>query len=401
MAKVKEKKPLEKKNWVQNFILIGKACISDYTFKLDEHSEKSDWIYNVMNLNVDCGEKYGRISCELNGGYGAGRDNVCYVHGKKDDNTDDFDNRYTLDWDDRFKEEYLKDIGDLCFINIGIEKDTKGNTVVSKFLQPYDAVKYLSDYLTDDMEIKVRGQLRYSEYQGNIQVKKTINSIYLKKDDEKYMAAFTQTLLIDKYSVGKPDKDKCVFPITGCVLEKFKEYNGNDLTEGGKVKGGKFVPLRKGFEYEYDPSADPERIKKGVTLAFKAKKGYSQITYEGIFVEGGAVVQATEADLTDEIKELIAAGLYNLDEALAKCTENKGKERRMIIKRPLIKMVGEEGSKVPQVQITEQKYSEEDLQLDYLIAHEDEDEDIEEDVDVEDQDELSDEDNDWMAQLGM
>lgn len=79
MAKVKEKKPLEKKNWVQNFILIGKACISDYTFKLDEHSEKSDWIYNVMNLNVDCGEKYGRISCELNGGYGAGRDNVCYV----------------------------------------------------------------------------------------------------------------------------------------------------------------------------------------------------------------------------------------------------------------------------------------------------------------------------------
>lgn len=73
----------------------------------------------------------------------------------------------------------------------------------------------------------------------------------------------------------------------------------------------------------------------------------------------------------------------------------------MIIKRPLIKMVGEEGSKVPQVQITEQKYSEEDLQLDYLVAHEDEDEDIEEDVDVEDQDEMSDEDEDWMAQLEM
>ena len=185
------------------------------------------------------------------------------------------------------------------------------------------------------------------------------------------------------------------------MIEKFKEYNGNDLTEGGKVKGGKFVPLRKGFEYEYDPSADPERIKKGVTLAFKAKKGYSQITYEGVFVEGGAVVQATEADLTDEIKELITAGLYNLDEALAKCTDNKGKERRMIIKRPLIKMVGEEGSKVPQVQVTEQKYSEEDLQLDYLVAHEDEDEDIEEDVDIEDQEGTSDEDEDWMKQLGM
>lgn len=399
MARVKEKKVLEKKGWVQNFILIGKACVNDYTFKIDEHSDKSDWIYNVINLDVDCGEKYGKVRSELMGGYGAGRDNVCYVHGKKDDGTDDFDNQYRLDWDDRFNEEYLKDIGDLCFINIGIEKDTKGNVVVSKFLQQYDAIKYLSNYLTNDMEIKVRGQLRYSMYQGNVQVKKEINSIYLKKEDEKYMAAFTQTLLIDKYSVGKPDKDKCVFPITGCVLEKFKEYNGNDLTDGGKVKGGKFVPLRKGFEYEYDPDTDTERVKKGLALAFKAKKGYSQITYEGIFVEGGAVVQATEADLTDEIKELIAAGLYDMDEALSKCTENKGKDRRMIIKRPLIKLVGEEGSKVPQVQIIENKYSEEDLQLDYLIAHEDED--IEEDVDVEDQDEISDEDEDWMKQLGM
>ena len=88
-----------------------------------------------------------------------------------------------------------------------------------------------------------------------------------------------------------------------------------------------------------------------------------------------------------------------MDEALSKCTENKGKDRRMIIKRPLIKLVGEEGSKVPQVQIIENKYSEEDLQLDYLIAHEDED--IEEDVDIEDQDGTSDEDEDWMKQLGM
>lgn len=46
MAKVKEKKPLEKKNWVQNFILIGKACISDYTFKL------------VGEFKCSCGESF-------------------------------------------------------------------------------------------------------------------------------------------------------------------------------------------------------------------------------------------------------------------------------------------------------------------------------------------------------
>ena len=134
MAKQKEKKPLDKKGWVQTFELIGKACIKDYTFKIDEHSKKSDWIYNSINLNVDCGDKYGKVGCELMGGYGAGRNNVIYVHGKDENGGDDFDNRYQIDFDDRFDEDILKDIGELCFIKIGIEKDTKGEVVINKFL---------------------------------------------------------------------------------------------------------------------------------------------------------------------------------------------------------------------------------------------------------------------------
>ena len=44
MAKQKEKKPLDKKGWVQTFELIGKACIKDYTFKIDEHSIRKSWL---------------------------------------------------------------------------------------------------------------------------------------------------------------------------------------------------------------------------------------------------------------------------------------------------------------------------------------------------------------------
>lgn len=69
---------------------------------------------------------------------------------------------------------------------------------------------------------------------------------------------------------------------------------------------------------------------------------------KGIFVEGGATVQATEADIPADIKELIDLGAYSMEEALAKCSENKGKERRMILKRPFLRMVGEEGSKTLQ-----------------------------------------------------
>ena len=383
MAKQKEKKPLDKKGWVQTFELIGKACIKDYTFKIDEHSKKSDWIYNSINLNVDCGDKYGKVGCELMGGYGAGRNNVIYVHGKDENGGDDFD--------DRFDEDILKDIGELCFIKIGIEKDTKGEVVINKFLHAYDAIKYLSEALQDGMEIKVRGQLKYTVYDKHVQVRKEINSIYLPREKElnTYEAAFTQSMLLDKYSIGKADKDKCAFPITAYILEKFKEYNGNDLTEGGAVKGGKFVPLRKTFEYVYDPE-DEKSIERAGKL-FKVKKNVTLITCQGVFVEGGAVIQTTEDDLPDDIKELVEMGAYSLEEALALCTENASKERRMLLTRPVIKLVGEDGSKIPQIQKFDSMYSEDDLVLDYLIEADD-DEEVDEvegasETDTTDQDE--------------
>ena len=93
MAKQREKVALSKTNWTQQFTIVGKAVVNDYTFKLDEHSNKSDWIYNQLNLNVDCGEHSGKVSCELMGGYGSERaNNVIYVHGKNEDNSDDFKN---------------------------------------------------------------------------------------------------------------------------------------------------------------------------------------------------------------------------------------------------------------------------------------------------------------------
>lgn len=396
MAKRKEKKVLDKKGWVQSFELIGKACINkDYTFKIDEHSKKSDWIYNSVNLNVDCGEKYGKVGCELMGGYGAGRNNVIYVHGKDEDGGDDFENRYQIDFDDRFDEDILKDIGELCFMKIGIEKDTNDKIVVNKFLHAYDAIKYLAETLQDGTEIKVRGQLRYTVYDDRIQIRKEINSIYLPKEKDKYKAAFTQSMLLDKYSIGKADKEKCTYPITAYILEKFKEYNGNDLTEDGAVKSGKFVPLRKTFEYEYNP--EDEKSIGRVTKLFKVKKDITLITCEGVFIEGGAVIQTTEDDLPDDIKELVEIGAYTLEEALALCTENVGKERRMLLTRPVIKLVGEDGEKIPQIQKFDNKYSEDDLVLDYLIKKDDNDEN---DPDEESEsEETSDEEIDYDAMI--
>ena len=377
-SKQKEKTPLSKTNWTQQFTLVGKAIVNDYTFKLDEHSNKSDWIYNQLNLNVDCGEHSGKVSAEMMGGYGSERNNnVIYVHGKNEDNSDDFKNQYTIDWVDRFDESILEDIGSTCFINIGLEKDIHDKTVVKRFLTPYDAIAYVSEHLEDGMVINVRGQLRYQLYNGNVQCRKEINSIFLSKaEPDAYRASFVQTMLLDKDSAGKNtiDKDKKVMYVNAYILEKFKEFNGWDLTENGKIKGGIFVPLRKTFEFDLN-GKEPTQTAKLIDKVFKVKKGVTQITFEGEFVETGAAVTATEDDLTDDVKDMIDCGFYTLEEALVKCSTNGARERKMMILKPQIRMVGDDDNKTSQVQIFPEQFAEEDLQLDCLVPRETEDDD--------------------------
>lgn len=380
MAKVKEKTPLAKQNgWTSTFNLVGEVKLNDYTFKLDERSDKSDWVYNALNLGVNCGEHFGTVFAEAMGGYGSERQNVVYVHGKDENGRDDFQNSYTIDWDDRTDESILADVGDLCFMTAGLEKDSKDKTFYKKFLTPYDFIAYVHEHLTDGMVVNVRGQIKYTVYNDNIQCRKEINSIALSSaTPDKYRATFTQTMLLDRDSATKDDidKDKGVLNVSAYVLEKFKEFNGYDLTDGGKVKGGIFVPLRKNFEYVINPEK-PELTINIINKLFKVKKGVTQITWEGEFVESGATVTATEDDLTDDIKELIDLGLYTLEEALAKCTVGGSKERRMILVKPQIKMVGDdENGKVPQLQRFEDLYEEDDLLLDCLTAKEEDEEEV-------------------------
>lgn len=360
-----EKKVITKKDWVSNFTLIGTPKISEeYSFKIDERSEKSKWIYNSMNLGIDCGEKHGVIYAEMMGGYSEENENRIFAHGKKDDGSDDFDAQIIVDWEDRFNDEVLEEIGDLSFITVGLEKTSEGKTFYKKFLSTYDAIAYIKEHLTEDMVVNVKGNLKYSSYNDNIQVKKNINSIVLSKADDssKYKATFTQSILIDKDSASLKDidKDKGVMYVNAKVLDYLKEYNGIE------VKGQ--FPYDKQFEFAMDFS-NKDACTKIMNKLFKVKKGYTQITFEGEFIEGGAVVTATYDDLPDDIKDLVDMGVYELEEACAKCTANGSKERRMLLKKPMIKLVGEE--KTPVIQMFPEKYNEDDLVLDYLYNKDD------------------------------
>ena len=390
-----EKKVITKKDWAASFNLIGTPKISEeYTFKIDERSEKSKWIYNSMNLGIDCGEKHGVIYAEMMGGYSEENENRIFAHGKKDDGSDDFDAQIVVSWDERFDEEVLEEIGDLSFITVGLEKTSEGKTFYKKFLSQYDAIAYIKDHLTEDMVVNVKGNLKYSSYNDNVQVRKNITSIVLSKADDssKYKATFTQSILIDKDSASLKniDKDKSVMFVAAKVLDYLKEYNGIE------VKGQ--FPYDKQFEFAMDFSNEAA-CKKIMDKLFKTKKGYTQLTMEGDFIEGGAVVTATYDDLPDDIKELVDMGVYELEEACAKCTANGSKERRMVLKKPMIKLVGDD--KVPVIQRFEERYTEDDLVLDYLYEKKAEDNKANEDKAPFDTDEAESNggDLDWLNSL--
>lgn len=356
MAKTKEKKALKKGKAA--FTLIGKARVTDKTFNLD-NSYDSGWTDNQMYLGVDCGNGnivYG----EMRGGYFPEDDNVLRGFSKDDRDGDGKSIQVEVAWEDRFDEDLLDTIADTSFVTVGVEKDVKGKTVYKKFLSAYDAVEYLSEHLKDGMIVNVKGNIGYSEYEDNVTVKKEITSIVLSKAEEEtdFKATFAQTILLDFDSIGKKDPEKNTIALNAYVVD----YVGKPKINGKKVEIKKNVTYPKTFEVAINDN--PEITAKMLQKFFKVKKKgtINTLTVMGNLVEGASIVNITEDDIPDDIKELIEMGLYSEEEAKAKCAVGgNNRERRMVIVKPDITYVGQDEERKPTVAFEEAKYEDSDL----------------------------------------
>ena len=154
------------------------------------------------------------------------------------------------------------------------------------------------------------------------------------------------------------DKDKSVMYVDAKVLDYMKEFNGIE------VKGQ--YPFKKQFEYELDLT-NAEQCNKVYEKLFKVKKNVTQVTFKGDLIEGGATTTVTWEDVPDDIKDLVEIGIYTKEDAIAKCSSNGARERRMVLRRPHIKLVGDD--KVPVLQVFPDRYEESDLILDYLYEN--------------------------------
>jgi hypothetical protein len=357
LAKNTERKALKKGKAA--FTLIGRAKVTDKTFNLD-NSYDSGWTDNQMYLGVDCSNG-NMVYAEMRGGFFPDDDNILRGFSKDDKDENGKSKQVEIAWEDRFDEDLLDTIADTSFITVGVEKDVKGKTVYKKFLSAYDAVEYLNEHLEDGMIVNVKGNIGYSEYEDNVSVKKEISSIVLSKveDENDFKATFTQTILLDSNSIGKKDAEKNTITLNAYVVD----YVGKPKINGKKVEVKKNVTYPKTFEVAINED-NAEVTAKMLQRFFKVKKKntINVLTVVGNLIEGASIVNITEDDIPDDIKELIEMGLYSEEEAKAKCAVGgNNRERRMVIVKPDITYVGQDDDRKPTVAFEEGKYSDTDL----------------------------------------
>lgn len=356
MAKTKERKALRKGK--ASFNLIGQIKVTDKTFNLD-NTYDSGWTDNSMYVGVDCGNG-NVVYAEMRSGFFPDKDNTIRTFSKDDKDETGKSKSVEIAWEDRLDESLYDSISDFSFITVGIEKDVKDKTVYKKFLTAYDAVAYLSEHLEDGMIVNIRGNLGYQEYEGNVSCRKDITSIALSRaeDESEYKATFSQSILVDSKSIGKKDDEKNTIELNAYVVD----YVGKPKINGSKVEVKQNVVFPKTFEVAINEK--PEITAKMLAKFFKPKKGQvTELTVVGDLVEGGSVVNITEADIPDDIKELIEMGIYSEEEAEKKCAvgNNGNRERRMIVLKPDITYVGTGDERKPTIAFEDGKYDEDDL----------------------------------------
>lgn len=393
MAKTKEPKALKKGK--ASFNLIGRVKRTDKSFNLN-NTYDSGWTDNSMYIGVDCGNG-NVVYSEMRSGFFPDNESTIRAYSKDDKDENGKSKSVEIAWEDRLDESILDTVADTSLITVGVEKDVHGKTAYKKFLQAYDAVEYLDEYLEDNVVVNVKGNLGYSEYDGNVSVKKDITSIVLSKveDENDFKATFSQTILIEPKCIGKTLEEKGTIELDAYVVD----YVGKPKVDGKKVEVKKNVVFPKTFEIEVNEN--PEITAKMIKRFFDPKKKgqVNEITVAGKLVEGGSTVTITKDDIPDDIKELIEMGVYSEDEAVKKIAVGGGnRERRMIVVKPDIVYVGQGDDRKPSVAFEEGKYEEDDLIFyeQALLAAGDGSEDADSDADSS---EMTDEDDELVKML--
>ena len=359
------------KRGISNFKIVGKVIKNDYTFDLDKQSQKSDYIYSQMRLNIKT--KHGNISCQAMGGHSPSKPNTIYCFGKDENGKVDTKNRFQVAFEDRLDEDIIAKVANVNKFTAGLKRDVNGEVRHVKFLHQEDFIKYVSETLENDMVVIVGGNIEYGSYNGERQIRKNVTSIILAKDDiteEDYEATFTQTVLTTKGFLGKPDAEKGVVPLDLYIVDYIREFEGQKIIKmvnGNEKETGVMFPALQTIDFKlYKDMDTTKRLLK--TFNPSKKNMVTEIVVDGIFTKGEVLETETVSinDLPDDIKFMIEIGAMKEEEAVGKMSFSGGNKlpETMLITRPSVKKTEDGGLGF---NVVDGKYTEDDLLIENIL----------------------------------
>lgn len=218
------------------FQLVGIVKgIDDYENAVKEGTTRSDKPYKRLQFMVQTSEE-NIVPVEM---FGMVRDEVIFYNMKERE-------KKKVSWENRAKSH--KPFA-LMGINMGLEKDSKGNKV-KKTLVEYDAIDYIAENLSDGDSVFVKGDIDFQEYENQEgkkvnavkyvirNVSKVKESVNFEAEDFKEKAMFEQEVVI--WDTEKIDNKLMVYA-------KNIKYNGEhtdaEFVVDAEVDGGKFKKL--------------------------------------------------------------------------------------------------------------------------------------------------------------
>lgn len=345
---------------LSSFKLVGKAKIDATTFGGAEQKDGKLWKGVNSTFGVQCGEGI-QIYAKVQGGYMVDTQ-VIKVFQEKG-------GMFDVAWADRKIPEIIEQAARRSRLRGNLEKDESGKPIFAEFLNEIDFEEYLKNNLKDGMDIKVSGDVDYSVSADGSKVYRNyrVKSVYLnepyesngdKHEPEEPSATMRQTYLVNEDSLPRRWE---------ATLEKDGQVTANVFVPqyfGKKNINGQYVPYKK-----TDPvpqtiviKATQENMDVQKRLAkylLEVKKNVVREVSIVNIINEGYDQSSGEVEVSDELRELIDAGIISEEEVQSQVTVRGTKVSELILHKPVIIVDKQTGKSRPA--LTDDKYAPEAL----------------------------------------
>lgn len=300
-------------------------------------TNNQNWVYSRLSVMLTDGNGK-NIYINMQDGYDRVKGKTIYAQTQDDQNMQ-------ISFADRFNDGIRAVLKDSSFLKVATRKvqveakDRNTGEVImengqpkmievwdyTRFLSLYDMVLFLSDKLTDGLKVRMTGQVKYREYNGNTQREYNVQKVFFLPEGDETPCEFkiTQTVILDSDSVdsAKLDSDNVATLRAKIYQKKNKdEMMVLPLNLSIRTTPEKLESCKKGIDVLYSVTGDTLR----------------KINLECIVNSGYIQTEATIDSIPQEMQDLIDAGVFTKEDILKSYT-NKEKVDELLVIKPVIR----------------------------------------------------------------